>query len=108
MVKKEQNYVQVVFEWPLYKKHYQDHKNQQNNIIDSLRHLLINLCIKHKYFFLFPIVSVSEGLPNDSRPSRMNPKAKTYKNNKNLGGQTRPSQRAVGPGAPLPPVPGIF
>ena len=53
-------------------------------------------------------MSVSEGLPNDSRPSRMNPKAKTYKNNKNLGGQTRPSQRAVGPGTPLPPVPGIF
>ena len=46
-------------------------------------------------------VSVSEGLPNDSRPTSMTTKAQNFKNKQNnLGGQ-----RPVGPGTPLPPTP---
>ena len=51
----------------------------------------------------------SQGLSNDSRPSRNDTKANARKaraggNNKNQGGQSRPR---AGPGAPLPAVPGM-
>ena len=56
----------------------------------------------HTYF--------SQGLSNDSRPSRNDTKANARKaraggNNKNQGGQSRPR---AGPGAPLPAVPGMY
>ena len=61
-------------------------------------------------FYLFYTHIFSQGLSNDSRPSRNDTKANARKarvggNNKNQGGQSRPR---AGPGAPLPAVPGKY
>ena len=76
----------------------------------------MNVCTVHSFANIISIlpfftpIFFSQGLSNDSRPSRSDTKANARKNraggnNKNQGGQSRPK---AGPGAPLPAVPGKY